>query len=68
MLPRDADPEKVKLIGFLVGAEVLTDEVSNEYLLNKIADSIAHVEGVGRIDVEILGEMEVELGEPEGSC
>lgn len=60
MLRRDGDPKKLKLIGFLLGAEVQIDEVDIKYLSDKLTDALTSIEGVGRVDVEVLGEMEIE--------
>lgn len=60
MIRRESNPEKLKVIGFLIGAEVQMDEVDVEYLSERLADAISGVEGVGRVDIEVLGEMSVE--------
>lgn len=59
MLKRSSDASKLTLVGFLVGAEVQTDEVTLEQLENKLSDALTHTEGVGEVEITILGEMDV---------
>lgn len=54
--------EQTTLHGFIVGAE-LTPGVDLQQVVNKLGDALQFVEGVGRIDVEYLGQ--IELKEPE---
>lgn len=50
--------------GFLVGVEVEdTSTVTPQQIAERIADSLTFMEGVGRVDVEKLGRIEVEDGE-----
>ena len=53
--------EGVRLIehAFLVAIEVQEGGPTHEQIELKLADSVAWVEGVGRVDVNYLGEMEV---------
>jgi hypothetical protein len=48
----------LKTYGFLVGIEVEGDP-DLEFLTVKLADSVKWVEGVGTVDVESLGEVDV---------
>ena len=60
MLRQEKGDKPVKLWGFLCGVEIAEGGPTTEYICNKLADSIQYVEGVGRIDVECLGEVETE--------
>lgn len=50
--------------GFLIAVEVAAD-VSIDHLQNKLSDALQWVEGVGKIEVEHLGELDTysEVGE-----
>lgn len=42
--------------GFLVGVE-LEGTVSIDHVMNRLVDSLAFIEGVGRVEAEHIGEM-----------
>lgn len=47
------------LQGFLVGVELVESQITPEQVAAKLADSLAWTEGVGNVDVEQLGEIEI---------
>ena len=69
MLQRDetGKPEpEIQLHGFVVGAEMI-ESVSPQAVVNKLSDALQFVEGVGRIDVQYLGPIElVDPTSPQG--
>jgi len=54
----------LRTFGFLVAAD-LEEGVDPNKLANRLAEGIWHIAGVGNIDVEMLGEVEV-VPEAEG--
>ncbi len=56
----------MRTYGFLVGVQIEGDP-ELEKLASRIADSITFVDGVGQIDVESLGEVDVYDGPREST-
>ena len=66
MLARDAGP--IKVFGILIGLELEDGVCTPEQAAAKLADSLAWVEGVGNVTVDVLGEIDVmDAPETEGS-
>lgn len=59
MLQKTNEEPKLKLVGFLVGLELQDGLVDIEYIENALAGACQWIEGVGKIDVECLGEIEI---------
>lgn len=58
MLDRHAGP--VRTYGFLLAVEIEQDGPSNpEAVTLKLSDSLAWVEGIGAVDIDCLGEIDV---------
>jgi len=49
---------ELKTHGYLIAVET-QDDVNPDEITRKLADSLAWVEGVGTIDVEYLGEIDI---------
>ena len=47
----------IRLYGFLVGIEIEEGETTPEHVANRLADSVSFIEGVGRCNIESLGEI-----------
>ena len=64
MLERNAT--KTEHFGFLISAELEPGKVTTSSVLEKLADALAWVEGVGVVEVECLGKIDVyEEKEPD---
>ena len=57
MLERNAS--KTEHFGFLISAELDLDRVKVAYVQEKLADALSWVEGVGEVEVECLGKIDV---------
>lgn len=57
MLERNAT--KTEHFGFLISAELDLTRVKAAYVQEKLADALSWVEGVGEVDVECLGKIDV---------
>lgn len=57
MLERNAT--KTEHFGFLISAELELGRVKISYIQEKLADALSWVEGVGEVDVECLGKIDV---------
>jgi len=56
---------KTEHFGFLISAEIEAGKATTELVLHKLADSLAWVEGIGEVDVECLGKIDVYEKEPD---
>jgi hypothetical protein len=63
MLERNAG--KTEHFGFLISAELEVGRATTEDVLRKLSDSLAWVEGIGEVDVECLGKIDVYEKEPD---
>ena len=52
-----SQPEPTSFHGFVVGVEI-EEKVTLQEIVNKLADSLQFLEGVGRVDVEYLGQVD----------
>lgn len=59
MLNRKAALKPTREYAYLVSIE-LEDDVPPESMINKLSDAVIWVEGVGRTDIEFLGQLEEE--------
>ena len=57
MLERNA--AKTEHFGFLISAELDAEKITTSRVLEKLADALAWVEGVGVVEVECLGKIDV---------
>lgn len=60
MLQRKPDGKEPKLhtYGFLIGVELEAGVLTAEQAALRLGDALSFVEGVGRVDVDCLGEIE----------
>jgi hypothetical protein len=60
MLRRESQKGDVVIHGFLLGVEVEENgPTSPEQIAARLADSLAFMEGIGKVDVEVLGKVEL---------
>lgn len=59
MLQNSKEQPKLKLFGFLVGIEIQDGITTAERVADALADACSWVEGVGKVDVECLGQIEI---------
>jgi len=58
MLQRGKDSPLI-MHGFLIGVQLVDDVITPEEVARKLADSLSWVEGIGEVDVESLGKIDV---------
>lgn len=58
MISRKSGQKKLKAWGFLLGIEVDEEVITPEKVCNRLADALTHVDGVGPVDVDFLGEID----------
>lgn len=65
MLERDS--RQTRHFGFLLSAELEDGKITPEQVLLKLHDALLWVEGIGEVQSECMGEMDIYEKEPDGN-